>query len=136
MLSGCTSSPRVLCILGISLTKGTTFPKNSIRRRTHISFSADMQKMGNSERATKPLRIPKRISSSVKVSVSKNFSISVSSFSAAASTNFLCSSKAFGISLSGIFSIEGTPPSGFHLYIFISKTSTTALKFVPVSRGY
>ena len=80
--------------------------------------------------------MPSLISSSVKVSSSKNFSIRLSSFSAAASTRSLCSSIAFSFSSSGISSIIGIPPSGFHEYFFINSTSISALKSFPVLIGY
>ena len=88
--SGFTTSPRVLCTGGISSTNGTTLPRNSIKRRTPMSFPAHTQNTGNIPREANPLRIPSRISSSVRESCSKNFSIKVSSCSAAASTNALC----------------------------------------------
>ena len=134
--SGATSSPRELWAFGISLTKGTTLPKNSIKRRTPISFPPHTQNTGNILRVIKPLRIPKRISSSESVSCSKNFSIRLSSFSAAASTNALWNSIAFSFSSSGISSITGSPPSGFQLYFFISNTSIKLLKSGPVCNGY
>ena len=134
--SGVISSPRVLCSFGISLTNGTTFPRNSIRRLTPISLPAHTQKTGNMERVTSPLRIPSLISSSVSVSSSKNFSIRLSSFSAAASTRILCSSIAFSFSSSGISSIIGIPPSGLQEYFFISNTSINALNPLPVLIGY
>ena len=46
------------------------------------------QNTGYMLRVMRPLRMPSRISSSVREPCSKNFSIRVSSFSAAASTNF------------------------------------------------
>ena len=130
------SSPRVLWILGISFTKGTTFPKNSIKRRTPLSCPAQTQNTGKMLLVTKPLRIPSRNSSSVRLSVSKNFSIKLSSFSAAASTRALCNSRAFSFSSSGISSIIGIPPSSFQEYFFINKTSIISLKFEPVCTGY
>ena len=134
--SGATSSPRVLNTLGISSTKGTTLPKNSIRRRTPISLPAHTQNTGNIPLDANPLRIPSRISSSVSASDSKNFSIKVSSCSAAASTNALCISIALSISSAGTSSMVGAPPSGPHEYFFMSSTSITALKPGPVVKGY
>ena len=134
--SGFTTSPRVLCTGGISSTNGTTLPRNSIRRRTPISLPAQTQNTGNIPREASPLRIPSRISSSVKESCSKNFSIRPSSCSAAASTKALCISVAFSISSAGISSIVGAPPSGPHEYFFIKSTSINELKFGPVASGY
>ncbi len=136
MASGFTSSPSVSTGAGMSSTKGTTLPRNSIMRRTPMSFSALTQNRGYIEFSIRPFRIPIRSSSSVRWSSSKNFSISVSSFSAAASTRARCSSMARGISLSGMSSILGVPPSGPHEYFFIRSTSIIALKPGPHARGY
>ena len=89
-LGNVVSLPSVFCTFGISETKGTTFPKNSIKRRTPMSLPPQTQNSGNIPLATNPLRRPSRISSSERESCSKSFSISPSSFSAAASTNALC----------------------------------------------
>ena len=40
LASGFTSSPAVVTGAGMSLTKGQTLPRNSIRRRTPISLAA------------------------------------------------------------------------------------------------
>ena len=88
LASGAIFSPAVFSGLGISETKGTTLPRNSIIRRTPISRNALTQNTGYMLRVMRPLRMPSRISSSVREPCSKNFSIRVSSFSAAASTNF------------------------------------------------
>ena len=136
MESGATSLPSVFCTFGISDTKGTTLPKNSIKRRTPISLPPQTQNTGNIPLAINPLRMPSRISSSDRESCSKNFSIRFSSFSAAASTNALCISIALSISSAGISSIVGAPPSGFHEYFFINNTSISALKPGPVAIGY
>ena len=101
-----------------------------------MSLPPQTQNTGNIPLATNPLRIPSRISSSERESCSKNFSISPSSFSAAASTNALCISVAFSSSSAGISSITGAPPSGFHEYFFINSTSIKALKPGPVEIGY
>ena len=85
--SGVTSKPSVVIRRGILSVQGTTLPKNSNVRRTHISRPAQTQNTGNIPRVTRPARIPARISSSLKAPSSKNFSISTSSCSAAASTN-------------------------------------------------
>ena len=134
--SAATSSPFVLTGLGISLTNGTTLPRNSIIRRTPISFNALTQNTGRMLRSANPLRIPSRISSSVSMPWSKNFSIRFSSFSAAASTSSLLSSCAFPIWSAGISEMVGTPPSGPQLYIFISSTSIMALYPLPGLIGY
>ena len=131
-----TSSNLVSTGTGMSLTKGTTLPRNSIIRRTPMSFSALTQNTGKMLRSIRPLRIPSRISSSVRTPWSKNFSIRFSSFSAAASTSSLFSSFAFSIWSAGISEMVGTPPSGPQLYIFIKSTSIMALKPVPGLIGY
>ena len=135
-LSAGTSSPLVLCTLGISLTKGTTLPRNSMSRRTPMSLPAQTQNTGKMLRVTRPFLIPSRSSSSVRASSSKNFSMRLSSFSAAASTRALWSSIALSISSAGISSMIGAPPSGFHEYFFISSTSMRELKPGPVDIGY
>ena len=134
--SGATSIPSVVTGLGISLTNGTTFPRNSIIRRTPMSRNALTQNTGNILRVIRPFRIPSRISSSVKTPWSKNFSMSPSSFSAAASISFWCRSAAFSFSSAGISRTSGVPPSGFHLYIFIFRTSIIALNDAPHEIGY
>ena len=135
-VEGVISSPRVLCSLGISLTNGTTLPKNSISLRTPMSLPAHTQNTGKMLRVTRPLRMPSRSSSSVSVSLSKNFSINPSSFSAAASTNILFKAVAFSISSAGMSSTFGEPPSAFHEYFFMVSTSMMALKPGPVCVGY
>ena len=134
--AGLISSPRVLCSLGISFTNGTTLPKNSISLRTPMSFPAHTQNTGKMLRVTRPLRMPSRSSSSVSVSLSKNFSISPSSFSAAASTRILFKAMAFSISSAGISSILGEPPSALQEYFFMVSTSMMALNPGPVCVGY
>ena len=136
LASGAIFSPAVFSGLGISETKGTTLPRNSIIRRTPISRNALTQNTGYMLRVMRPLRMPSRISSSVREPCSKNFSIRVSSFSAAASTNFWFNSRAFSISLSGISDMVGVPPSGDQLYIFMSRTSIMALNDGPQLSGY
>ena len=121
---------------GILPALGATLITNSMKRRTHMSFSADTQNTGNISRAMSPLRIPARISSSVSEPFSKNNSMSCSSFSAAASINALCSSCAFSSSSLGMGSTSGLPPSGFHWYISIFKTSITRLNPSPGFTGY
>ena len=107
-----------------------------MRRPTPIFFVAHTQNTGKILRVTMPLRMPSRISSSVSCSVSKNFSMSPSSFSAAASTSVRCISCAFSISSAGISSMVGSPPSGPHVSFFIRITSMRELKSAPVFTGY
>ncbi len=80
--------------------------------------------------------MPSRSSSSLRSSLSKNFSMRLSSFSAAASTSAACSSCARPISLSGMSSMVGMPPSGPQEYFFMSSTSMTALNSGPSFSGY
>ena len=131
-----TSSPSSVMEGGMELALGATLITNSMKRRTHISFSADTQKTGNISRAISPLRIRARISSSVRLPLSKNSSINPSSFSAAASISALCNSFAFSSSSLGMGSTSGLPPSGFHWYISIFRTSITRLKPIPGFTGY
>ena len=71
--SGVTSTPSVVTGRGILSVQGTTLPKNSSVRRTHMSRPAHTQNTGNIPRITRPARIPARISSSLNVPSSKNF---------------------------------------------------------------
>ena len=70
-------------------------------------------------------------SSSVRVPDSKNFSIRPSSFSAAASTNALCSAMALSISAAGISFLTGLPPLAGNSYNTILKVSMMLLNPVP-----
>ena len=133
---GGTSTPRVLCTEGISSTNGTTLPRNSIRRPTPMFLPAHTQNTGKMLRVTIPLRIPSRISSSVRCSVSKNFSIKPSSFSAAASTSTRCMASAFSNSSAGMSSMVASPPSGPQVSFFIRMMSMRLLKSGPVATGY
>jgi hypothetical protein len=79
---------------------------------------------------------PCRISSSSSEPFSKYFSINFSSFSAAFSTNSLCSRSAFSFSAAGMLCFSGLPPSSGNTYITIFSKSMILLKSSPSESGY
>ena len=81
---------------------GTTFLVNSRSLLTPISFLALTQNTGYASPATMPRLSPLRISSSVRLPDSKNFSIRVSSYSAALSISSWRISSACSLRFSGI----------------------------------
>ena len=106
-----TSLPSLLHTAGISLANGTTLLRNSIMRSTPMFCLAHTRNNGKMLRVTNPLRIPSRISSCVSSPWSKNFSISASSCSAAASIRARFISVALSSWSAGISSIVACPPS-------------------------
>ena len=133
--SGFTSTPSVVTGACTSFTNGTTLPRNSIMRRTPISFCAETQNTGQMLRSIKPLRIPSRISSSESAPCSKNLSIKVSSFSAAISTKAWFNSSARSLCSGAISEMVGAPPSGPQVSCFMMSTSTIELNPAPVATG-
>ena len=96
-----TSSPSLVNVLVIS-GDADVLIVNSIRRFTPISFLAERQNTGSTLPARIPTPRPLRISSSVREPASKNFSISVSSYSAAVSISVWRRSSASSLRFSGI----------------------------------
>ncbi len=83
-------SPSTVCSGLRSAAAGATLSMKPINLPLPISFRADTQNTGNRSWLSMPALIPCRISSSLRVPLSKKSSISSSSFSAAFSTNSLC----------------------------------------------
>ncbi len=100
-----------------------------------LCFAA-MAKTGNMERARIPIRIPVRISSMDKVSVSKYFSINSSEPSAAFSINERCNLSALPFSEAGISRISTVPPPLGNFSSFIRIKSMMLSNPAPELTGY
>ena len=130
------SLPFFVFTAGIASGEGQELTIKSSKRDVPTPCLADEHITGNIVLVTNPFRIPSRISSSVRVSFSKYFSIKASSPSAALSTNARCSSSALSFSEAGMSLTTGSPPLGLKVSCFIKIRSITVLKPSPPFTGY
>ena len=96
----------------------------------------EAQKTGKICWCAKAILSPLASSSSLRLPSSKNFSIRLSSFSAAASTSTWCMACARPTSLSGMAFFSGLPPSLGNTYMTIRSVSMIVLNPLPVCKGY